>query len=179
MLNAPPRALIRLRGPGNQDNWWHALVGAPFFLAFPMIWLRLRAVFSKQLSTSIGRRSIWIAVGLSTCGAISVQVPFRRVAKRLYCRPCDPTRATRVRRAKPACCRGCKSPTGKGMVSVRFIESLFYQVKATDLQMLAIPSLAILAGALLSRAHFFFCGFSLLGSGLSSRRSISFMQRKA
>ena len=36
------------------------------------------------------------------------------------------------------------------MVSVRFIESLFYQVKATDLQMLAIPSLAILAGALLS-----------------------------
>src|SRR6202790_337328 len=91
MLNAPPRALIRLRGPGNQGNWWHALVGAPFFLAFPMIWLRLRAVFSKQLSTSIGRRSIWIAVGLSTCGAISVQVPFRRAAKRLYCRPCDPT----------------------------------------------------------------------------------------
>jgi hypothetical protein len=36
------------------------------------------------------------------------------------------------------------------MVSVRFIESLFYQVKATDLQILALPSLAILAGALLA-----------------------------
>lgn len=36
------------------------------------------------------------------------------------------------------------------MVSVRYIESLFYQVRATDLQMLAAPSLAILAGALLA-----------------------------
>jgi len=39
---------------------------------------------------------------------------------------------------------------GLGMVSVRYIESLFYQVKATDLQVLAVPSLAILAGALLA-----------------------------
>jgi ABC-type antimicrobial peptide transport system permease subunit len=39
---------------------------------------------------------------------------------------------------------------GLGMVSVRYIESLFYQVKATDLQMLAVPSLAILAGAFLA-----------------------------
>ena len=46
------------------------------FLAFPMIWLRLRSLFSKQLSTSIGRRLIWVAVGLSTCGTILVQVPF-------------------------------------------------------------------------------------------------------
>jgi predicted permease len=45
---------------------------------------------------------------------------------------------------------GAAAGVGLGMVSVRFIESLFYQVKATDLQMLAIPSLAILAGALLS-----------------------------
>jgi predicted permease len=37
-----------------------------------------------------------------------------------------------------------------GMVSVRYIESLFYQVKATDLAMLALPSLAILAAALLA-----------------------------
>jgi putative ABC transport system permease protein len=37
-----------------------------------------------------------------------------------------------------------------GMVSVRYVESLFYQVKATDLQMLALPSLAILGGALLA-----------------------------
>jgi predicted permease len=39
---------------------------------------------------------------------------------------------------------------GLGMLSVRYVESLFYQVRATDLQMLAIPSLAILVGALLA-----------------------------
>jgi predicted permease len=37
-----------------------------------------------------------------------------------------------------------------GMLSVRYVETLFYQVKATDLQMLAIPALAILVGALLA-----------------------------
>jgi putative ABC transport system permease protein len=45
---------------------------------------------------------------------------------------------------------GAAAGIGLGMVSVRFIESLFFQVKATDLQMLALPSLAIFAGALLS-----------------------------
>ena len=37
-----------------------------------------------------------------------------------------------------------------GMASVRYIETLFYQVKATDLGVLAIPSLTILAAALLA-----------------------------
>jgi predicted permease len=37
-----------------------------------------------------------------------------------------------------------------GMILVRYIEVLFYQVKATDLSMLAFPSLAILAAALLA-----------------------------
>jgi predicted permease len=37
-----------------------------------------------------------------------------------------------------------------GMASVRYIEALFYQVKATDLGMLALPSLAIFAAALLA-----------------------------
>ncbi len=45
---------------------------------------------------------------------------------------------------------GAVAGVGLGMVSVRYIESLFYQVKPTDLQMLAVPSLAILAGALLA-----------------------------
>jgi ABC-type antimicrobial peptide transport system permease subunit len=45
---------------------------------------------------------------------------------------------------------GAVAGVGLGMVSVRYIESLFYQVKATDLQMLAVPSLAILAGAFLA-----------------------------
>ncbi|MGB8474177.1 MAG: FtsX-like permease family protein [Candidatus Acidiferrum sp.] len=39
---------------------------------------------------------------------------------------------------------------GLGMISVRYIESRFYQVKPTDLQMLALPTLAILVGALLA-----------------------------
>jgi putative ABC transport system permease protein len=37
-----------------------------------------------------------------------------------------------------------------GTASVRYIETLFYQVKATDLAMLAVPSLTLLAAALLA-----------------------------
>jgi ABC-type antimicrobial peptide transport system permease subunit len=37
-----------------------------------------------------------------------------------------------------------------GMASVRYIEPLLYQVKATDLVMLVIPSFTILAAALLA-----------------------------
>ena len=37
-----------------------------------------------------------------------------------------------------------------GVVSARFMESLFYQVKATDLPMLAVPSLTLLVAALLA-----------------------------
>jgi hypothetical protein len=75
-LDTSPLNAVMLRVPGNQGNWWHALVGAPFFLAFPMIWLRLRAFFSMPLSTPAGRRIIWIAVGLSICGTILVETPF-------------------------------------------------------------------------------------------------------
>ena len=67
---------ITLRVPGNQGNWWHALVGAPFFLGLPMIWLWLRPFFSKQLPTSRSRLVIWIVVGLSICATISVEMPF-------------------------------------------------------------------------------------------------------
>jgi hypothetical protein len=75
-LDTSPLNAVLLRVPGNQGNWWHALVGAPFFLAFPMIWLRVRAFFSMPLSTPAGRRIIWIAVGLSICGTILVETPF-------------------------------------------------------------------------------------------------------
>jgi putative ABC transport system permease protein len=37
-----------------------------------------------------------------------------------------------------------------GLASVRYIESLFYQVKATDPAMLAIPSVVIVAAALVA-----------------------------
>jgi len=37
-----------------------------------------------------------------------------------------------------------------GMGTARYIEALFYEVKATDVGMLALPSLAILAAALVA-----------------------------
>jgi len=37
-----------------------------------------------------------------------------------------------------------------GMASARYLESLLYQVKATDFDVLAIPSLTILAAALVA-----------------------------
>ncbi|MGA2537057.1 MAG: hypothetical protein ABSF53_13660 [Terracidiphilus sp.] len=67
---------VTLHVPGNQGNWWHFLAGAPFFLAYPMIWLRLRALFSARPSTAMGRRVIWCFVGLSIVGTILVEVPF-------------------------------------------------------------------------------------------------------
>ncbi len=67
---------VTLRVPGNQGNWWHFLAGAPFFLAFPMVWLRLRSMFSTRPSTAFGRRLVWSFVGLSIAGTIAVEVPF-------------------------------------------------------------------------------------------------------
>jgi hypothetical protein len=75
-LDTSPLNAVMLRVPGDQGNWWHVLVGAPFFLAFPMVWLRLRAMFQRSLSTPSGRRVIWIAAGLSTLGTILVELPF-------------------------------------------------------------------------------------------------------
>ncbi len=67
---------VTFRVPGNQGNWWHFLAGAPFFLAFPMIWLRLRSLFSTRPLTEIVRRLIWGLVGLSIVGTILVEAPF-------------------------------------------------------------------------------------------------------
>ena len=75
-LYTSPWDAVTFRVPENQGNWWHLLIGAPFFLAFPMIWLRLRSLFSGKLSTPPGRRLIWTVVALSICGTILVDVPF-------------------------------------------------------------------------------------------------------
>jgi predicted permease len=45
---------------------------------------------------------------------------------------------------------GAVTGVALGMMSVRYLESLFYQVKATDLTMLAFPALSILGAALLA-----------------------------
>jgi hypothetical protein len=44
-FDTSPWDAVTLRVPGNQGNWWHFLAGAPFFLAFPMFWLRLQSLF--------------------------------------------------------------------------------------------------------------------------------------
>ena len=75
-LDTSPWDAVTLHVPGNQGNWWHALVGAPFFLAYAMIWLRLRPLFTTRPSTFIERRLIGTAVGLSISGTLLVQVPF-------------------------------------------------------------------------------------------------------
>jgi hypothetical protein len=75
-LDTSPWDAVTLRVPGNQGNWWHLLVGATFFLAYPMIWLRLRSFLPTQRSTAMGRRLIWIAVGLSIAGTTLVEAPF-------------------------------------------------------------------------------------------------------
>lgn len=71
-----PWDAVRLRVPGDQGNWWHFLAAAPYFLAFPMIWLRLRSLFLSQLSTAMGRRLLWCAAGLSIAGTFAVETPF-------------------------------------------------------------------------------------------------------
>jgi hypothetical protein len=75
-VDTSPLDTLMLNVPGNQGNWWHVLIGAPFFLSFPMIWLRLRAFFAKELSTPIERRVIWTLTILCACGTFAVEVPF-------------------------------------------------------------------------------------------------------
>jgi hypothetical protein len=71
-----PWNALMLNVPGNQGNWWHVLIGAPFFLALPMMWLRVRSFSVKSTFTSIERRVIWIVVGLSVLGTMLVETPF-------------------------------------------------------------------------------------------------------
>ena len=67
---------VRFHVPGNQGNWWHLLAGIPFFLAYPMVWLRLRSV-SSTLRTTARERSILLGIaGLSTLGTVLVELPF-------------------------------------------------------------------------------------------------------
>lgn len=75
-FDTSPLDAATLRVPGNQGNWWHVLVGAPFFLAFPMIWLRLQSLISDHALNPLIYRIISIAASLSVCGTIAVETPF-------------------------------------------------------------------------------------------------------
>lgn len=75
-LNTSPWNAVTLNVPGDQGNWWHLLVGAPFFLAFPMIWLRLRALSSPKAPTKAGSQILWACIGLSALSTVLVETPF-------------------------------------------------------------------------------------------------------
>ena len=65
---------VTLRVPGDQGNWWHLIAGAPFFLAFPMVWLAVRAILS--LAPSIGeQRAFWSMAAISVSGTLLVEMP--------------------------------------------------------------------------------------------------------
>jgi hypothetical protein len=71
-----PWDAVTFRVPENQGNWWHFLVGLPFFLALPMIWLRVRTLQSKPVLSVAGRRWIWGASGVCVVGTLLVELPF-------------------------------------------------------------------------------------------------------
>lgn len=75
-LDTSPWDAVRFIVPDNQGNWWHFLIGAPYFLAFPLIWLHLRPLVSTRRSIPEGRRLLWAIVAVSICGTIAVEAPF-------------------------------------------------------------------------------------------------------
>ncbi|MDN5288470.1 MAG: hypothetical protein JWR38_4744 [Mucilaginibacter sp.] len=75
-LGTSPLDALLLRVPNNEGNWWHALVGLPFFLSLPMIWLHLRLLNSEQLPALFIRRALWISIIFSVVGTLLVEAPF-------------------------------------------------------------------------------------------------------
>ena len=71
-----PWDAVILRVPGNQGNWWHALAGAPFFLAYPMLWVRIRTQFAQRQLPAALRRLVSGAAVLSIGGTAAVETPF-------------------------------------------------------------------------------------------------------
>jgi len=65
---------VTLRVPGDQGNWWHLLAGAPFLLAFVMVWLSARSLLSIAPSTA-ERRILWSLTAISVCATLLVEAP--------------------------------------------------------------------------------------------------------
>jgi len=75
-VGTSPLDALLLRVPNNEGNWWHVLVGLPFLLSLPMIWLRLHVLNSTQLPNFILRRTLWVAIVFSSIGTLLVETPF-------------------------------------------------------------------------------------------------------
>lgn len=75
-FDTSPLNAVMLKVPGDQGNWWHALIGVPFFLAFPMLWLHLRPLISDGSSSLVEYRVLWTLTLLSVAGTLAVETPF-------------------------------------------------------------------------------------------------------
>jgi hypothetical protein len=75
-LGTSPLDALLLRVPNNEGNWWHALVGLPFFLSLPLIWLHWHIINSVQLPNLLIRRILWIVIVFSALGTLLVETPF-------------------------------------------------------------------------------------------------------
>jgi hypothetical protein len=75
-LDTSPLDAVMLKVPGNQGNWWHALIGVPFFLAFPMLRLHLLPLISDRSVTPVQYRILWTLISLSVAGTLAVETPF-------------------------------------------------------------------------------------------------------
>ncbi len=75
-VGTSPLDALLLKVPHNEGNWWHALVGLPFFLSLPMIWLHLRLLGTGKLHTFSGTKLLWIVIIFSALGTLLVETPF-------------------------------------------------------------------------------------------------------
>ena len=94
-----------------------------------------------------------LLAGLGLYGVLDYSVLQRRreigIRLAIGARPADIVRGVTVE-AFAMVLAGAAAGLGLGMASVRYIESLFYQVKPTDLAVLALPSVTILATTLVA-----------------------------
>jgi hypothetical protein len=75
-LGTSPLDALLLRVPHNEGNWWHALVGLPFLLSLPMIWLHWHALNSATQPATHIRKVLWILITFSAVGTLLVEIPF-------------------------------------------------------------------------------------------------------
>lgn len=74
-VNTSPLDAVLFNVPGNQGNWWHFLVGLPFFIAFPMLWLRIQALSGRN-AEGRGIRLLTGFAAASALGTLLVEAPF-------------------------------------------------------------------------------------------------------
>lgn len=75
-MGTSPLDAILLNVPNNEGNWWHALVGLPFFLSIPMICLHIIALNTERLPSVYLRRGLAIIIIISAVGTLLVETPF-------------------------------------------------------------------------------------------------------